>query len=271
MNRTQMKVGIGILLFLLAGCAGKDRKLSDQGFVAIVKEDYERAEKYLEQAIALNPNNPQALLDMGLVFENTGRPQHALVMYQRVLLLGLKGKEDQNNVIEAEGETLSEIARMNIERLSRTYTQEAGPIEGPSTAEPAPVVQKEPLEPEVAGSEKPSPPTEEPVSPPLSPIERVEDKPAAAPPKPQQPVPTKGFYSIQIGAFQNPTIADLHVKRLKEQGYEAFSLRESIRGKGNLYRVHINRYDSKAKALAEAQTLIYNKVITDYVIRFLKD
>ena len=47
--------------------------------------DYQSAEKYLAEALALNPENPYALLNKGVVYENTDRKPQAIAMYQKVI------------------------------------------------------------------------------------------------------------------------------------------------------------------------------------------
>ena len=86
-----------VALPLLSGCAAKDMKLANRGSKAIVIHDYRSAEKYLEEALALNPDNPYALFNMGVVYEKTGRQQEAIAMCQKVLELNPKEKDDQSN------------------------------------------------------------------------------------------------------------------------------------------------------------------------------
>ncbi len=55
----------------------KDIQLSDLGFRYLKQGHYAEAEKYLEQALSENPNNPYAILNLGAVYQNTGRAEKA--------------------------------------------------------------------------------------------------------------------------------------------------------------------------------------------------
>ena len=86
--RTHVIFLLILILFASApGCTPKDMTLSDQGFRAISAGNYAEAEKHLEQALSENPDNPYALLNMGVVYQNTGRPEKATEMYERVIEL----------------------------------------------------------------------------------------------------------------------------------------------------------------------------------------
>ena len=106
-----------MVALLLLGCAGKDMRLANQGSEAIVMNDYRSAEKHLGEALALNPDNPYALFNMGVVYEKTGRQQEAIAMYQKVLELNPKEKDDQSNNDSANGQSITELARGNLVNL----------------------------------------------------------------------------------------------------------------------------------------------------------
>ncbi len=68
---------ISIFSVMLVGCANflmkdlsEDMMLANQGLQEISKENYIRAEIYLKRALKLNPNNPYALLNMGVLYQN---------------------------------------------------------------------------------------------------------------------------------------------------------------------------------------------------------
>ncbi len=69
MEKGRWLIIITIMFALLLGCAGKDKKLTNKGSEAIVMNDYLGAERYLGEALALNPDNPYALFNMGVVYE----------------------------------------------------------------------------------------------------------------------------------------------------------------------------------------------------------
>jgi cell division septation protein DedD len=102
------------------GCAGKDMKLTTQGSEAIFMNDYKNAEKYLNEALALNPENPYALLNMGVVYENTDRQEQAIAMYQKVIDINPKGKDDQS---------ITELARTKLKNLQMEMARNYRPVE----------------------------------------------------------------------------------------------------------------------------------------------
>jgi general secretion pathway protein D len=102
---------------LFAGCAttGSDMAYSNQGFEELTKRNYTKAEDYLEKALVINPKNPYAILNMGVVYQNTGRPEMAREMYQRVIDLETKAAAERSNQDWALGRNLADIAKKNLE------------------------------------------------------------------------------------------------------------------------------------------------------------
>jgi cell division septation protein DedD len=107
-----------MMFTLLIGCVGKDMKLTTQGSEAIFMNDYQSAEKYLDEALALNPENPYALLNMGVVYENTGRKEQAISMYQKVIEMNPKGKGEQ---------PITELARTKLKNLQMEMARNSRP------------------------------------------------------------------------------------------------------------------------------------------------
>jgi cell division septation protein DedD len=107
-----------MMFTLLIGCVGKDMKLTTQGSEAIFMNDYQSAEKYLDEALALNPENPYAVLDMGVVYENTGRKEQAISMYQKVIEMNPKGKGEQ---------PITELARTKLKNLQMEMARNSRP------------------------------------------------------------------------------------------------------------------------------------------------
>ncbi|MCX5878996.1 MAG: tetratricopeptide repeat protein, partial [Deltaproteobacteria bacterium] len=64
---------VGMLCFILGGCATQDMELSNEGFQEISRKNYGQAEVNLKKALSINPDNPYALLNMGVVYQETGR------------------------------------------------------------------------------------------------------------------------------------------------------------------------------------------------------
>jgi Flp pilus assembly protein TadD len=110
-------MGIFMISILFAGCAttGSDMAYSNQGFEELCKQNYTKAEEYLEKALEINPNNPYAILNMGCVCQNTGRLEKARQMYLKVIELESKDPAERSNEDWARGKKLSEIAKKNLE------------------------------------------------------------------------------------------------------------------------------------------------------------
>ena len=121
MKKMEWIIGIFMISILsaglFAGCAttGSDMAYSNQGFVELSKHNYTKAEDYLEKALAINPKNPYAILNMGVVYQNTGRPEMAREMYQKVIDLESKATAERSNEDWALGRNLVEIAKKNLE------------------------------------------------------------------------------------------------------------------------------------------------------------
>lgn len=110
------------LIVLFGACAStltEDERLSEQAFGEISRHNYLEAERYLNEALFLNPNNPYALLNMGVVYQNTGRMQEAQVMYEKVVDLDSSDKAVVSNKDSSVGKTLIELARGNLEILEK--------------------------------------------------------------------------------------------------------------------------------------------------------
>ena len=108
-----------VLGVLLHGCASKDMMLSNKGFEEISKGRYAEAGTHLEEALRVNPDNPYALLNMGVVYHETGRLQKAREMYERVIALQPGEPASLSNMASFEGKRLVDLAKRNLELLKR--------------------------------------------------------------------------------------------------------------------------------------------------------
>lgn len=77
----------------------------------------------------------------------------------------------------------------------------------------------------------------------------------------------KRLYSIQVGAYKDLASAAKKVDELEKLGHNAFYRHERVRGKGNWYRVYIEKYNSKREAKKEAVILKKLNLISAYSIR----
>ncbi len=58
----------------------------------------------------------------------------------------------------------------------------------------------------------------------------------------------KTVYSVQVGVFKNETNAATLSKKLKEKGYDAFTLKSDVKGKGVIYRVLVGKFEDRKKS-----------------------
>ena len=291
-----------ILLILLLGCAGKDMKLTNQGSEAIYENDYKSAEKYLDEALALNPENPYALLNMGVVYENTGRKEQAITMYQKVIEIDPKGKEEQS---------IKELARSKLKNLQLEMARNSRPagksslavseepdlkdffpsLKDPETENPAPMksnmTQQTAGAPSIAQESAPvngSTPSKgsapinemekkvlEPLSPPppTPEVKKANEAPTAPPPEPGKAQGAKKVYSIQVASYKNLDGAVKRIAELIESGYDAFYKKADIKGKGTWHRIFVGKFKTKEEALQKAQTMKDQKVISDFMIKVI--
>ena len=91
--------------------------MADEAFDLILKEDYEQAEATLEVARSINPDNPYVLLNLGVVYQNTGRIEKAREMYVRIILLNPQEVAGGSNVKDAQGQKMVDLAKQNLENL----------------------------------------------------------------------------------------------------------------------------------------------------------
>ena len=128
MKKHKRFVSVWALVVLFGACAStltEDERLSEQGFQELSGRNYREAEMLLDEALSLNPNNPYALLNMGVIYQNTGRLDEAQEMYKRVIALAPAGKATVSNKSSAVGKPLAELARENLIILERQRTEAA--------------------------------------------------------------------------------------------------------------------------------------------------
>ena len=118
-----------LLLLLLAialicvGCSGssyitQDTYLAHQGFLELLKENYAMAEANLLVSLDIDPRNPYALLNLGAVYQDTGRTWQAVEMYEKVIELNPEQTAVESNNDKYKGKNLVEIAKKNLRSLA---------------------------------------------------------------------------------------------------------------------------------------------------------
>ncbi len=95
----------------------EDMRLSDLGYQFLQAKDYNKAKQYLEQALEINPDNPYALLNMGVIYEAEGNRDEAIKMYEKVITLNPEDRAFESTDSEKIGHKLSDIATDNLRRL----------------------------------------------------------------------------------------------------------------------------------------------------------
>ena len=116
------KVLLMLIALVLWACANsvhvsQDMFLSEHGFVELSKGNYLEAEAYLLAAMEMNPTNPYTLLNLGVVFQDTGRTKEAIQMYQTVIELNPEETVVQSNREGYSGKKIVELARENLKNL----------------------------------------------------------------------------------------------------------------------------------------------------------
>lgn len=76
----------------------------------------------------------------------------------------------------------------------------------------------------------------------------------------------KGYY-LQVSSLRQKENAEEIIKRLKDAGYNAFYNYETVKGKGNWYRVYIDEYRSKGDAEQDAKKLMQSGTISSYEVK----
>lgn len=95
----------------------EEMKLVDLGYNHMEAQNTEKAKHYFNQVLKVNPENPYALLDLGVIFEREGNVAAAAAMYQRVINLNPDDIVTESSRPSGLDRTLSEVARDNMNRL----------------------------------------------------------------------------------------------------------------------------------------------------------
>lgn len=93
--------------------------LTERGYQKLVDSKYSEAREYFQEALDIDPQNPFALLNMGVVAEHEKQFEVALEYYQDVILLDSKAVAVETSDPDKQGLSLTQIARENYERLQK--------------------------------------------------------------------------------------------------------------------------------------------------------
>lgn len=103
------------LAVALAGCAPltEDNLLAISGFEYIEQGNMSAAERELNAALDANPDNPYALLNLGVVYQETGRTAGARDQYRQVMESNSTATAARSTVSSEQGKELVDIAARN--------------------------------------------------------------------------------------------------------------------------------------------------------------
>ncbi len=108
-----------ILPLILAGCASSrgGMNLVNTGFNHIEKGEFVDAETVLTEAVQKYPDNPYAVLDLGTVYQRTGRFDQAREMFEKVIAMDAKDNPSRRSKFVDPNKNLTQIAQDNLKTL----------------------------------------------------------------------------------------------------------------------------------------------------------
>lgn len=93
-------------------------ELTVLGYEKLLEKDTEEAVMYFKEALEIDPKNPYALLNMGVVYEQQNKVEQALEMYQKLIATGSKAVADASSEPSKKGTPLVDLAWESIRRIS---------------------------------------------------------------------------------------------------------------------------------------------------------
>jgi general secretion pathway protein D len=92
--------------------------LADIGFAKLQNNEFAKAKGFFNQALKIDPDNPYALINLGIISEQEGDKSQAAEMYRQVLDLAGKGgsKDGAGQGVDA---ALQNVARENLKQLEQ--------------------------------------------------------------------------------------------------------------------------------------------------------
>ena len=95
----------------------EDMKFVRDGYNYLVNKEYDKAKFSLEKALEINPANPSALFNLGLVHEKQGNTEEATKMYQKVIALNLNTTGKESNAPIKMEQSVAGLAREHLKNL----------------------------------------------------------------------------------------------------------------------------------------------------------
>lgn len=91
--------------------------LTRVGYEKLQAEELQAAKDYFREALVIDPVNPYALMNMGVVYEKEGNPKQALEMYRAVVSGPADAVADSSGEPAVAGVPLKKLAQDNINRI----------------------------------------------------------------------------------------------------------------------------------------------------------
>ncbi len=92
-------------------------ELTRMGYEKLRTDELGTAKEYFQEALTIDPANPFALMNMGVVYEKEGKPKQAVEMYQAVVAGNSEAMVDNTSDTENKGVPLKVLAQQNIDRI----------------------------------------------------------------------------------------------------------------------------------------------------------
>jgi general secretion pathway protein D len=99
-------------------------RLAEMGFDRMKRGQNSQAKNYFIEALDIDPDNPYALYNLGVLYEGEGNRRAAVEKYQRVILTGSSVTAVESTDPDIVGVPLIQLARERLEALQRVKTQE---------------------------------------------------------------------------------------------------------------------------------------------------
>jgi general secretion pathway protein D len=99
-------------------------RLAEMGFDRMKRGQNSEAKNYFIEALDIDPDNPYALYNLGVLYEGEGNRRAAVEKYQRVILTGSSVTAVESTDPDIVGVPLIQLARERLEALQRVKTQE---------------------------------------------------------------------------------------------------------------------------------------------------
>ncbi len=94
--------------------------LTRQGYEKLRNEEVAAAKDFFDEALVIDPNNPFALMNLGVIYEKEGQPKKALAMYQAVASGTSDAVAGSAQEPDKQAVPLKTLAQENIDRILRT-------------------------------------------------------------------------------------------------------------------------------------------------------